>query len=212
MNVHILGSRIYAPITDIDRELQQLPAETVITAFGESDVCKRAVLAGTSLGLEARNVTLSSSRRELVEAAKQPDAHVLLFVAKDPLTKVPTEGMAGISSFLASQRISYRQVDSPLPGRVCALVTKLRQAVDRALATQQEHRKIVITNRALKIATEVVDERDRYQAKLEAGMHLMPDDEQATNRWLMWLSSYEELCRAIEDARSLLTPAKAIAA
>lgn len=211
-HVIVLGSRIYQPLTDIDRELAGLPSDAIVTAFGTSPVCERAVLAATSIGIEARNVALSSHRRELIEAAKRPSAVVLLFVAPDPDGSGTTEGMTQIGHLLAANDIAPRLVSSPLTGAVCAAITTLDEAVDRAITTIQERRRVVLVQRALDLATKTIAIRDRYEDRLARGLHLLIEDEAATERWLRWERCYRALSDAIEDARRVFAPPRGIAA
>lgn len=203
-HILILGSRIFAPIVMVDHELRSLPPDATITAFGSSDVCARAVIACTSIGFDARNVTLEPSRASLIAAAKAPGGQVWLFVATDPRTKQITEGMSQIAALLSAEGITARQILSPLPGRVCEQVTKLRQSVDKTIAISQPVRRGALVTRTLKIVTETLTLRDEYEAKLESGMSLMLEDDTATDRWLGWLRSYEAITDATEDAKSVL--------
>lgn len=212
-NLIVLGSRIYEPLSDVDDAIRALPSDATVTAFGSADICKRAVLAAESRGLSARNVVLSPSRRELVEAARQPGAKVVLFVAMDPSTRRPTVGITQVADYLASQGIATSRVASPLPGRVCELMTRQRQAIDRAieLAGLPARRRHFVM-KGLALTTELVNERDRYERKLEAGFRLQADDDAATAKWCRWLVTYQQLCTAIEDARLVLLTSGGIAA
>lgn len=204
MNILILGSRIYQPLTDIDRELQSLPPDSTVTAFGSSDVCARAVIAATSLGFDARNVTLEPSRASLIAAAKHPGTQVWLFVAVDPATKQITQGMSQVTDLLSGESIVVRQIAAPVPGRVCEQVTKLRQAVDKALTIPQPTRRGAMVTRTLRIVTETLTLRDEYEAKLEQGKNLMVGDEASDAKWSQWLRSYEVMTDATEDAKAVL--------
>ena len=213
MNLIVLGSRIYAPLSDVDVGIAALPPGSTVIAYGSSDVCKRSVVAAQSAGIEARNATLSNSRRELIEAATQPDAHVLLFVARDPATKAITEGIVNIAALLEKNNVQPRIVESPLPGRICHLMTKQRQAIDAALEAAQKERRVILTQRALKANTELLNARDEYAQRLAQGLWLQVDDEAATDKWMRWEFIYRMICNAIEDARALLDErAKAVAA
>lgn len=213
MNLIVLGSRIYQPVEDVDRYVLDLPDDATITAYGSIDVGKRAVLVAISRGLSARNVTLSTSRSELLEAAKQLGVRVVIFVARDPITKGPTEGTAGLMNLLNQHEIPIERIDSPLPGRICQIITKQSQAIDSALtARHQEHRSRALINRALKINTELLHERDRIEEKLKSGFNLQLQDEDATDRWLRWLTIYEQISKSLNDAAVLLKPVREVAA
>ena len=67
-----------------------------------------------------------------------------------------------------------------------------------------ELRQSVGIDRVLAAATAVIDERDKLEAKLAAGMHLQLDDEASTEKWLRWLKCYESLCDSLNDARPVL--------
>ena len=202
--VIVLGSRIYQPMQDIDRELQGCGPDTTVLAFGTSAVCERAILAATSLGFEARNVALTSHRRELVAAATAPDALVVLFVADDPDGSGTTEGMGQIATLLAQHQVAPRIVPSPLAGSVCRSITRLHETVDRATAAVQEHRRAALVSRALALAVEAVQLRDRYEQRLTDGLWLLLEDENATQRWLRWEACYRALHDATEDAKRIL--------
>lgn len=204
-HVLILGSRIYQPIADVDRALQQIARDATVTSFGSSDVCHRAVIVANSLGMDARNVTLEPSRASLIHAAKQPGAHVWLFVAIDPQTKQITQGISQIAGVLSSEGITSRQIVAPVPGRVCEQVTKLRQSVDKALTIPQPTRRAAMVTRTLRIVTETLTLRDEYEQKLtSAGEFEMLGNQQADAKWQSWLRSYEVITDATEDAKSVL--------
>lgn len=205
MNLIVLGSRIFEPISLVDAEISALPADATVTGFGSADVCKRAVKAAESRGLDARNVVLSQSRRELIEAARLDGAAIVIFTAIDPVTKHITQGTQQLIDFLAAADVQARQVASPLPGKVCALMTKQRQSVDRAIESRHLlHRRRYFIAKALEATTALLNARDGYERKLEAGMWVQADDEAATEKWLRWLVIYEQLSKAIEDARAVL--------
>ena len=196
MTVLMLGSRTYQPLSDVNAELADPGIQTV--AFGVSPVALRA----ESLG--ARRKPLEANRATLLEMAAQPGAEVVLFVARDAVTKQPTEGMAGIQRLLADKHIPFRVVSSPLPGRVCEIITTLNAAVEKALAASANARRVALTSRALAAATAATDARDEYERKLTDGMHLFPNDDAATAKWLRWEACYKALCDAITNAKAVL--------
>ena len=196
MSVIILGSRIYCPLSDVDAEMA---GETGAVSFGASPVALRA----ESLG--ARRRPLEINRATLLAMAALPDAEVILFVAHDAVTNRPTAGIAGIQRLLTERGIPFRVVSSPLTGKVCATITTLHHECEKARAVSTESRRVLLVERALKTATAAVAERDRFEAKLAAGMGLFMDDEAATARWLRWLRCYCALHDEIEEVRSILT-------
>lgn len=204
MNVCILGSRTYQPLGDVDAALRALPPGATVTAFGSSPVCARAVLAATSLGLAARNVTLGGDRRELLAAA-QSGAAVWLFVATDPATKQPTEGIAGIMRLLDAHGIPYRRIDAPLPARVCATVSRVQTAAERVRAARGEGRRRVALTRALSEARSLVALRDEFEDRLTDGMAIGVSDPVYDDRWLGWERAYRACCDGLAEVEDVLS-------
>lgn len=205
MNVVMLGSRIYQPLTDVDTAVAALPETASVTAIGSSDVALRAESAGTARGLVTVRRPLETTRRTLLELAAQPNTNIVLFVARDPETRQPTEGMAGIQALLIDRGFTFSLVSSELPGKVCQLISELRTQTAKALATVQGRRQLVIAERALKVASAVVDERDRYEQKLEEGMPFRVGDPELDAKWISWERTYRALCDALTEAKALLT-------
>lgn len=211
MTVAVLGSRIYQPVTDVDAAIADLPPDATVCGIGEAPVAVRASDAAKARGLTAGRKPLESSRRTLLELA-EAGADVLLFVARDPETKQPTSGVAGIQLLLTEKGVPFRVVSCDLPGRICQLITDLDAAVEKALATvQQPRRQIVLNQRALSLAARVADERDAYDRKLTEAFPFRLGDAEMDARYLRMLKSYESLCVALESAKRILTP-KAVAA
>src|SRR5690349_16840551 len=97
----IVASRSYQPLSDVDAEMGG-----AVIAFGNTAVALRA----ESLG--ARRKPLETTRATLLDLATDPGNEVVLFVARDPETKQPTAGMAGIQHLLSEKRIPFRVVSS----------------------------------------------------------------------------------------------------
>jgi hypothetical protein len=188
----ILSSRTYRPLADVDAV-----AGPGAVAFGATPIALRA----ESLG--ATRKPLETTRKTLLELAARPETEVVMFVARDPATKQPTAGMAGIHALLADRGIPFRVVSSPFPGRVCALLTEFAARTERASAAA-DRRRVVLTQRVLDLAAAVVDERDAYAKKLAESHAFMVGDKRMDAKWLTWLRIYEELCDALESAKGLL--------
>lgn len=203
MNVVILGSRIYQPLTDIDAALRELPPDTTVIACGASPVCTRAVLAATSFGLEARHVTLSPDRREALEPARA-GAAVWLFQAIDPATKQVTEGIAQIEAFLRSQGVTPRVFRSPLPGKACDAISRVLDAAERVREAKGDGRRRVATVRAMKVAQGAAALREDYERRLTEGMPIDVGHEPFDTKWLTWLASYELISDALGDVEQVL--------
>jgi hypothetical protein len=139
--------------------------------------------------------------------ATEPDTRVVMFVARDPVTKQPTEGMAGIQRLLTEKRIPFAVVSSPFPGRICALLSEFAEKTDKARAaidTGGGTRKRLLTEKVLELATKVIDERDGYAAKLEEGKDFRVGDPELDERYCGWVRVYCALCDALETAKELL--------
>jgi hypothetical protein len=203
MNVVILGSRIYQPLTDIDAALRELPPDATVTACGMAPVCARAVLAATARGLPTRHVTLSPDRHEVIELARR-GAAVWLFQATDPATKQPAEGTAGIEALLRSRGIAPRLIVSPLPGRVCVALSRVQGAAERVVAANQEGRRRVAVRRALEDAQGLVALREEYAGRLEAGMEIGVGDDALDERWIGWERAYRACCDGLRDVGRVL--------
>ena len=203
MNVCILGSRTYQPLTEIDRALRALPPDATVTAFGSSPVCARVVLAATSLGLDARQVTLTGDRRELRDAAAR-GASVWLFVATDPATRRPTTGIGGVMTLLDAQGVAYRRFDAPLPGRVCEALSRVHEAVERVRAAKQEGRRRAAFTRALAAAQGLVALRDEFARRLEDGLWIGSGDAELDDRWLGWERTYRACCDGLTEVGLLM--------
>lgn len=207
MTTIILGSRIYQPLSDVDAEVAALPPDATVVGIGASPVAVRASASATARGLTASRKPLEANRRTLLELA-DAGADVWLFVARDPDTKQPTPGMAGIQLLLTQKGIPFRIVGSDLPGRVCRLLTELEASVAKALqASQQPRRQLVLNQKALGIAARIVDERDDYDRKLAEALPFGVGDAELDARFQRMRKTYECLCDALEGAKRILTPA-----
>lgn len=200
----MLGSRIYQPIGDVDRELAALTDGDQVLGMGSSPVARRAADVAKARGLDGRNVTMDNRRDTLLAAAREPNAIIALFICRDPDTKQPTEGISQIVNLLESHGIAFRRVESPLPGRVCKAITDLLDAVTKANDTTHDGRRRVIVSRALKLATAVIDLRDSYETKMEIGFRDELDNDASTEKWLVWEQAYRACSDALTTARSIL--------
>lgn len=206
MIVAVFGSRIFQPLTDVDTAIADLPSDATVIGIGESPVAVRAYDAARARGLTAARKLLESSRRTLLELA-EAGADVWIFVARDPETKQPTSGVAGIQLLLTEKGIPFRIVSCDLPGRICQLITDLDAAAAKALATvQQPRRQLVLNQRALSIAARVVDERDAYDRKLTEAFPFGSGEEELDGRYRRMLKTYETCCLSLENAKRILTP------
>ncbi len=189
MTTLILGSRTYQPLSDVTAT----PGDI---ALGESDVARQAELLG------AIRKHLEPSRKTLLELA--PKSDVVLYVANDPRTKQPTTGMQQIMTSLLSRDIEFRRVDSPLPGSVCEMITNLRHAVDATVKALPGGRRDNAMAKALSYSAIVVDERDKYVARLEEGWEYEVGNDELDAKYLRWLRTYECLCDSLKDAERML--------
>lgn len=209
MNVVVLGSRIFQPLSAIDDELDLLPPGATVIGMGESPVAVRARDAAGARGLTAVSKPLEASRRTLLDLAAS-GADVWLFVARDPATKQPTNGIAGIQHLLTEEGYPFRVVSSELPGRICQAITELHAATAKALALSPDpvlsRRLAIITERALAKAATVVDLRDEYRAKLEAANDYGVGDSALDDKYVRWLRAYEACCDALTEANAALAP------
>jgi len=196
MSVLVLGSRTFAPLQEIDRELN---GQSDVYSFGVSDVAIRAEQCG------ARRKPLETTRATLLDMAAEPDASVWLFVARDAQTKRPTQGMADVQHLLTEKRIDFRVISSPLPGSVCELITNLRHAVDKTVKALPGARRDSAMSKALGFAGLVVDKRDEYERKMEQGFSFEVGNLELDGRFIRWTRIYENLCDALEDAKRILT-------
>lgn len=211
--VIVLGSRIYQPMSDVDERVRALPAGTLVLPFGSSDVALCAESTAKDVGLQVVRKPLESTRRQLLDECRK-GADVLMFVARDPETKQPTTGMADLQRLLKIEGIAYELVSSPFPGRICELITDLGQSVTKTLAVadtdrRQHRRRITLAERALKLATTIAAERDRYQRRLEETANDGVGDDDLDAKYIRWVRVYEALCDALDDATRILMPAKA---
>lgn len=189
----ILASRTYVPLSDVDTEV-----DSDSVAFGVSAIALRA----ESLG--AKRLPLEATRKTLLEFAADGDNHVILFVARDPVTKMVTEGMAGIMRLLEDRGIEFRVVSSPFPGRVCSMLTELRERTEKALAAKTEARKTYWIERVLETSKAVVDARDEFAMKLAEGLPFGVGDDELDQRWIKWLKTYQALVDGLRSAQEVL--------
>lgn len=203
MKIHVIASRTFAPLSLVDDAVRRLDPNDTLIAYGSTQVCRRAVLAATSRGLDARNATMLRDRAEFVEALRTGDA-VWCFVARAPGSQEPTEGMGQFLGYFAAHRASPRRIDSPLPGKISTLISRFTECADEAFDCKNEHRKRFLISRALALSCELTSERDRYSQKIDAGMWLYPNDESATSRWIAWEFAYRCLCDALTGAEALI--------
>lgn len=209
VTIHICASRIFAPISLVDAAIRELTLDDVVRSYGSSQVSRRAVLAATSIGCDARNVTLSRDRAELVAGGRTPGDEVWCFVALDPVAKQPTEGIGQIMDFLTSQGATFRRLDSPLPGRVGVAVSTHRDLVDRAIQTTNRFQRQALTNHALTANNGLIVLRDEYERRLMDGWSLRLGDPDADDRWWKWLQCYEAIFDEIEETKALLVDRRA---
>jgi hypothetical protein len=192
----VLASRTYQPLSDLDAHLRGN-----LVAFGTTALAKRAEKFG------ARIKPLETTRATLLDLATEPDTEIVLFVARDPDTKQPTEGMSQIQHLLSTKSIPFTVVSSPFPARICSLLTEFNEKVEKALSTVDSaggRRKLVLTQRVLELAAQVGDARDEYAVKLDEGKDFGVGDEALDAKWATWLRVYESLCDALERAKALL--------
>ncbi len=182
----ILGSRTYEPLSDVDAEV-----DGECESFGSTDAAMRA----ESLGARRRPLTVT--RKELIESARMDGADVVLFVARDPVTKQPTEGMAGIQALLMSESIPFRVVSSPFPGSVSSAIAEYRHAqVARDKWSGDNPRRKRPAQKAATARAAVFALMQSYRSKLGAGFTFEPDNDELTDKWIRWLACYE----ALEDS------------
>lgn len=200
--IHVCASRIFAPLSEVDRVIVELPADATVIAYGSTQACRRAVETATAQGLAARNVTLD--RDALLAAAEQPESIALLFTALDPATKRLTQGIGQIAELLAAHGVSARQIAAPLPGRVCEAVSKHRELLTDALAGANPHKRRFLVGRVLKASAPLILLRDEYADRLDQTKHQMAGDEMADGKWCRWLMIYERICDELNAGAVLL--------
>lgn len=206
MTVAILGSRIYRPLADVDAAIAELHPDAIVVGVGESPVAKRARESATARSLSTAYVPLEADRGSLLKLADD-GADIVVFVCRDPDTKQPTSGVAGIQFLLTEKGIPFRQIDSALPGRVCRLLTDLDVAVEKALqASQQPRRQLVLNQQALGIAARIADERDAYRRKLDEAFGYGVGDPELDAKFARFLKTYQACCDGLEGAKRILTP------
>lgn len=188
----ILGSRTYAPLADVDAE-----SGPEHFCFGTSDVALQAEKAG------ARRKPLETTRKTLLEMAKS-GGDVILFVARDPKTKQPTQGMAQVQNILDAEGIPFRVVSSPYPGVICEMVCELRHAVDGTVKYPEGRRRDRMMEKAMEISEIVNDERGKYMDRLEESKDFRVGDDELDAKYIRWVRIYEELCDALKDAERML--------
>ena len=188
----ILGSRTYAPLSDVDDEVSEGDF-----SFGISDVAERAEKAG------ARRKPLETTRKTLIEMARA-GGDVVVFVARDPKTKQPTTGMAQIQTLLDTEGVPFRVVSSPFPGSICEMVTELRHAVDKTVKHPHGARRDAAMGKALQWSGIVTEKRNEYMAKLEESKDFEVGSAELDERWVRWVNIYTELEDALEDAKRML--------
>lgn len=199
MTLLILGSRTFQPLDLVD----DLIGPAVLgsggaISFGNSAVSLRA----ESLG--AKRVALETTRSTLLELAADPENQVVLFVARDPITGSPTEGMSGIQRLLSGRPIPFQVISSPFPGAVCQMLTDLRGAVDKAVASAAGPRREHAMSKALACSAIVVDERAKYLNRLKEGWGFDVGNEALDQKFGRWVRVYEALEDALDDARRVL--------
>ena len=196
MTTHlILGSRTYAPLRDV---AEYCAGKTDLFTFGVSHVALEAETAG------ARRKALESTRKTLLEMAHIPDTEIVLFVARDAATKLPTSGMADMQTLLNSEGIPFTVISSPFPGSLCEMIYNLREAVDRTVKQIPGARKDAAMSRALGFAQVVTDKRNDLMAKLEESKDYEVGIDDLDDRYIRWLKQYETCCDALRDAERML--------
>lgn len=188
----ILGSRTYAPLSDVDKEVSEGDF-----SFGISDVAERAEKAG------ARRKPLETTRKTLIEMAKA-GGDVVLFVARDPKTKQPTTGMALLQTQLDAEGIPFRVISSPYPGAICEMVTSLRKSVDLVEKWPHGARRDNAMSKALQWSQIVTDEKNKYLGRLEESKDFRVGDDELDAKYIRWLRVYEELENSLRDATRML--------
>jgi hypothetical protein len=202
----IVASRHWQPLKAVDELIWEMrPAE--IVSFGTSAAARRAVEAGTNLGIPSRNATLDSGRNGLIDAARQPAASVAAFVAHDAATKQPSEGIAGIMRRLDAERIAYRRLDAPCTARTCETVTHLLLEVEKLTQpSATDWRRKAIVKRLLKRGAEAHELRRKLDERLDATFDQAERDDATLQQWRQWLASYTTLSDALTVAAQALTP------
>ena len=189
----ILASRTYLPLADVERCV-----EPDSVTFGATAIALRAEMLG------AKRLPLEATRKTLLEYAAMDGARVILFVARDPVTKLPTEGMAGIQSLLNDRGVPFEVVSSPFAGKVCASLTELRERVEKARGSATEPRRTHWIGKVIEASADVVAERDRLLEKLKEGMPFRAGDDELDEKCIRWLHAYEALCDGLKNAEGVL--------
>lgn len=202
----IVASRHFQPLKSVDELIWETrPLE--IVSFGTSAVARRAVEAGTNLGIPSRNAVLDPGRAGLIEAAGQPGASVAVFVANDVATKQTSEGIAGIMRRLDADRVAYRRRESPCTARTCEAVTHLLAEVEKLMQpSATEWRRRAIVKRLLTAGADAHELCRRLDERLDATFDQAEENDAVFAQWRQWLKSYECCCDALTLAARALPP------
>ena len=114
--------------------------------------------------------------------------------------------LAGIQHLLSDRGIPFRVVSSPFPSRVCTLISELDERVAKAVKAIPGPRRVMMTQKALAVAAQLVDERDAYAAKLDAGKDFMVGDDAMDAKWTAWARVYVAVCDALRRSEAVLKP------
>lgn len=143
------------------------------------------------------------------EAIVADASRLVAFVVKDPKTKRTTEGTALRIRLAERQGIPVEIVATPVPGRVCALIARIRHRYHGiATAPTVSH-----ANHRIRLARELLAElvvvRSEYDRRLCDGWKELDAEtdagelERKTDVWLKWLRTHEVACDVIAEATAL---------
>lgn len=202
MRYIVTGSRIYAPTSDVGTFLDKhRNGMTAIAAIGSSPASNAALQWGIENDIPATWFALDRDRSNLYQMSAELDAYTVLFACRAPNSPHLTDGISQILSWYQASTARYDVVESPIPGRICELITTLNNTLDRYVIMgdgdpagpfqelrQSSRRKRDLFHRIITIGIELNQLSGRLKKKME-------DETGDYVEWERSLRTYE----AIED-------------
>lgn len=210
----ILGSRVFVPLKLVDREIRRRKDDIgEVVAVGVAPVAERAMVAAEKFGVSSRQRhNLAPDRAELVQLATAPNTTVLVFVARDPATKEPTEGTGHLIALLRSHGVEPELIETYVPPLLCQALADLHEGVLTVKSNVHESRRKAMATRALKRLQDIEAASAQLTQVLERTAQDGVGNDEQDAAWIRKLKVYEAIQDGLQEAMAVLGPYRKAAA
>lgn len=215
--IAIVGSSVWPTPQDVAACVVALPRDVALVTddrLGVGSIARDVAEArGLSVSVVAPNRVRdgdAAGYRQSVAIVEQSD-RLVAFATRDPKTKEITEGTALRITLAKRQGLDVEVIETPLPGRVCALIARLRHRYDGIrTAPTAGHARYRIKS-AKDLLADLIVVRAEFDRRLCEGwieIDETADDaerETKTDAWChVLLPTYTTVCETIGEAKAVL--------